>query len=295
MVVRVVGFDPQCDPAQPSLARPGPARLARSQCPTPPHAPLLLSLSHLDFPRSNLSLPLPSLSPRGALGLGDGDHQNLDPEVSSPPFSSLSPSLPLPPLSPCAHPLFSPLCARVPARRRDTPPRPAPSLSGAGAAPPLRSPAGAAPPLPSPAALGPSPSLPVRRGPSPPRRRSAPPLPFLVWRGPCAERGLGAGARAWPRPSATRLRPLRAASTPPARGRSSPVAWRPTLGLVSFKISLMSALRRALCRATIQFKFVFINVLRRALRRATIQFKFVFINVLRRTLRRATILLVYIH
>jgi hypothetical protein len=144
--------------------------------------------------------------------------------------------------------------------------------------------------------------------PSSPRRRSSPPLPFPVRRGPSsplsggarpapaprppgvARRGHGPGASvsrrergpcagvarrglgARPRPPVTRRRPLRAASTPPAHGRSSPVARRPTLGLVSFKISLMSVLRRALRRATIQFKFVFINVL-----------------------RRATILLVYIH
>jgi hypothetical protein len=129
--------------------------------------PLLLSLSHLDFPRNNLSLPLPSLSPRGALGLGDGDHRNLDPEVSSPPLPSPTLSL----LSPPAPPLFSALRARVPARRRDTPPRPSPSQSGTGATPPLR----------SPAALGPSAPLPrlarARPLPSGPRRRSAPPLP----------------------------------------------------------------------------------------------------------------------
>jgi hypothetical protein len=47
MVVRVVGFDPRCDPvqpspAQPSLARPGPARA--------PLAPLLSPMR--PFPRS---------------------------------------------------------------------------------------------------------------------------------------------------------------------------------------------------------------------------------------------------
>jgi hypothetical protein len=66
-------------------------------------------------------------------------------------------------------------------------------------------------------------------------------------------------------------------------------------GCSLFQTPLVSVLRRALHRATIQFKFVFINVLRRALRRAMTQFKFVFINVLRRALHRATILLVYIH
>jgi hypothetical protein len=45
-------------PTQPSPARPGPARPgpARPWRPTPPMRPLLSSLSHLDFPRSNLSL-----------------------------------------------------------------------------------------------------------------------------------------------------------------------------------------------------------------------------------------------
>jgi hypothetical protein len=199
MVVRVVGFDLRCDPAQPSPARVPPAPH------TPPCAPLLLSLSHLDFPRSNLSLPLPSLSPRGALGLGDDDHQNLDPEVSSPPFPSPL-SLPLPPLSPCARPLFSPLRARVPARRRGTPPRPSPS------------PSGAAPPLPSPAVLGP-PLLPgpparpcagaARRGRVPARAQP------LRGRGSARAQPMR-GAR--PRPPATRLRPLRAAVLAPLRG-----------------------------------------------------------------------------
>jgi hypothetical protein len=187
MVVRVVGFDLRCDPAQPSPARVPPAPH------TPPCAPLLLSLSHLDFPRSNLSLPLPSLSPRGALGLGDDDHQNLDPEVSSPPFPSPL-SLPLPPLSPCARPLFSPLRARVPARRRGTPPRPSPSPSGAGTAPPLRSPVVLGPPLLSPAALGPAPPLPRPARPllSPLRRCSARPCSLAPRRVPARAR-LGAG------------------------------------------------------------------------------------------------------
>jgi hypothetical protein len=57
------GCDTQPNPAQPGPRAPGaPAHL--------PMRPLLLSLSHLDFPRSNLPLPLPPLSPRGALGFG---------------------------------------------------------------------------------------------------------------------------------------------------------------------------------------------------------------------------------
>jgi hypothetical protein len=191
MVVRVVGFDPRCYPAQPS-----PARLARPRCPTPPMRPLL-SLSHLDFPRSNLSLPLPSLSPRGALGLGDGDHRNLDPEVSSPPLPSpLSLPLSLSLLSPPARAPSSLLCARV---------HPCPSPSGVDAAPPLRSPAALGPPLPSPAALGPAPPRPrpARSLPSPPRRRSAPPLPQRR------------SAPPLPRPARPLLSPLRRRSACP--------------------------------------------------------------------------------
>jgi hypothetical protein len=78
------GFDLRCDPA-----RPGPARAPLAPHPLPMRPLLLLSLSHLDFSCSNLPLPLPPLSPRGALGFGDGNHRNLDPEVSSLP-SSLS-------------------------------------------------------------------------------------------------------------------------------------------------------------------------------------------------------------
>jgi hypothetical protein len=60
------------------------------------------------LPRSNLSLSHLSLSPRGALGFGDGDRRSWIPEVSSPPLSYLSlflflpfPSLRLPLLLPC--------------------------------------------------------------------------------------------------------------------------------------------------------------------------------------------------
>jgi hypothetical protein len=142
-------------PAQPGLARPGPARPWR---PHLPHAPLL-SLSLIWISHATTSpLPLPPLSPRGALGIGDGDHRNLDPEVSSPPlpFSSLSPSpsssssparaLPFP----CSRaPLPSP-----PARGGVRRPRPLPARGGA------RRPH---PPQPV-AARGPRPLL-ARRGP----------------------------------------------------------------------------------------------------------------------------------
>jgi hypothetical protein len=70
MVMRAVSFDPRSGsaPTQPSPAWPGPA-LRAPGAPPPPMRPLLSSLSHLDFPRSNLPLPLPPLSPRGALGI----------------------------------------------------------------------------------------------------------------------------------------------------------------------------------------------------------------------------------
>jgi hypothetical protein len=45
-------------------------------------------------------------------------------------------------------------------------------------------------------------------------------------------------------------------------------------GLINFKLSLVSVLRRALCRTMTQFNFRLFSVLRRALRRATIQFIF---------------------
>jgi hypothetical protein len=136
--------------------------------------PLLSSLSHLDFPRSNLPIPLPPLSPRGALGIGNDDHRNLDPEVSSPPlpFSSLSLSLPF---SPYACPLFS-LHARAPAlpvRRRRGPALP--SLLAGGAAPAPLPARGARPP--------PSPASPVHGGAALLARRARP-RPLLARRGP---------------------------------------------------------------------------------------------------------------
>jgi hypothetical protein len=160
-------------PTQPSLRAPGAPAL--SLC-----APLLLSLSHLDFPRSNLPLPLPPLSLRGALGIGDGDHRNLDPEVSSPPLPS--------PLSPSPS---SSLPLRVP-----------PLLSPARAS--LRSgapllPRGSARPSPSPRG-GPAPARPPR----PPTQRPALGAVPYPRRGPCP------GAQ----PPARGLRSLRAASRP---------------------------------------------------------------------------------
>jgi hypothetical protein len=193
----------------PSPTRSGPVRPACPRRPTPPlpMRPLLLFLSHLDFPRSHLPLPLPPLSPCGALGIGDDDHRNLDPEVSSPPFSSLSLPLSLSLLfSPPARAPSSFPCARARpcAAARPSPPRRAPvppPLCGGAAARPSPSPATARP----------------RRGLRPPARRPGPSVRSPV---------LGAA----PAPARS---PLRAASTPcarpstPARGVPAParLAW----------------------------------------------------------------------
>jgi hypothetical protein len=77
-------------PTQPSLARPGLAQLgprAPGALPLPMRAPPpLVSFPHSILPRSNL-LSSTSLSPRGALGFGDGGRRNLDPCGEPPPLS----------------------------------------------------------------------------------------------------------------------------------------------------------------------------------------------------------------
>jgi hypothetical protein len=94
------------NPARPSPARPGPARPWRPHLPGAPSSPL----SHLDFPRSNLSSPSLSLSLPWCPRVWSQESPELDPEVSpSPPLFSLSPY------------------ACVPARRRSAPPRPSPA------------------------------------------------------------------------------------------------------------------------------------------------------------------------
>jgi hypothetical protein len=174
-------------PTQPSPARSGPARPARPGAPAHlPMRPLLLSLSHLDFPRSNLPLPLPSLSPRGALGFGV--------EIAGIwiPGGEFYPPLPLP-LSP-SPPLLLPLRALAcPRRARPCPDRarprraapapvpaaPSPSHAPASpAVPPLRPPP-ASRPLPAPDAGG---SAPCPRAPRGQRRRlgPCPPRPRLA-------------------------------------------------------------------------------------------------------------------
>jgi hypothetical protein len=77
--------------ARPNPVRPCPA-LRAPGAHTPPCAPSSLSLIWISRAATS-PLPLPPLSPRGALGIGDGDHRILDPEVSSPPLPFFSLSL----------------------------------------------------------------------------------------------------------------------------------------------------------------------------------------------------------
>jgi hypothetical protein len=185
---------PGPNPAQPSPVWPGPTC---PWCPHPPMRPLLSSLSHLDFPRSNLPLPLPPLSPRGALGFGV---EIAGVGSRGEPLPSPLLSLPLSPLSPCV---------RVPARRRALLP-PAPRRRSAGLPfPPRRR---GAPRLPFPCA-----------GAAPARTRP--------WRG----RGSAHGPRRGPDvvlcPGAA-VRPQRAASAPCTR-RPGPRRGSRGLGVAS--------------------------------------------------------------
>jgi hypothetical protein len=105
-------------PTQPNPARPGPR--APGAPAHLPMRPLLLSLSHLDFPRSNLSLPLPPLSPRGALGFGVKIAGIWIPGGEFPPLLPLPLSLSFPsPSSPARPPLP---VARAPRRAAPAPP-----------------------------------------------------------------------------------------------------------------------------------------------------------------------------
>jgi hypothetical protein len=213
-------FDQRSGPAQPSPARSGPA--LRAPGAHTPHAPPSLSLIWISRAITS-PLPLPPLSPRGALGFGDGDHRILDPEVSSPPlpFSSLSPS-PSSSSSPARAPLFS-LLARAPALPRSPAARPAPPapcrggdpapapVRGRPRLPPPR--AAAPPPLPRPAAALLRP-LPARGG--------DPARPCSPARGP--RRGPGGSALARPPPPA---RPARPRCGPCPGAASTPCARRP--------------------------------------------------------------------
>jgi hypothetical protein len=175
-------------PTQPNRAQPGPVRSGPA-CPWRPHPPMrpLLSLSHLDFPRSNLPLPLPPLSPRGALGIGVEIAGIWIPGGEFPPPLPLPLSLPLPPLLPLRAPSLFPARA------------PLPSPFAGGAAPPPLPAAAAPPPLParggaalSPArrrATPPAPCPRRRPPPPPPARAAAVPPPLLARRGPGAAPG----------------------------------------------------------------------------------------------------------
>jgi hypothetical protein len=120
MVVCVVGFDPRSGPAQPSPAQPGPVRPSPARAPPAPHPPLPMRPPPLPLSFGFLAQQPPSPSPTSLSPWCPRDWRRRSPEfgprgeLPSPPFSSLSPSLPLPPLlSPCACPLFFPLRARA--------------------------------------------------------------------------------------------------------------------------------------------------------------------------------------
>jgi hypothetical protein len=141
----------------PNLA--GPARPCAPLAPPPPWRPLRFSLSHLDFPRSNLSSPSLSLSLPWCPRVWSQESSELDPEVSpSPPLFSLSlspspSSLPLRALPP-----LSPVRARVPARWRSADPSPPPTAALGPSPSPARARLGAAP-----ARFGPGRGLPCPR------------------------------------------------------------------------------------------------------------------------------------
>jgi hypothetical protein len=204
------------------LAKPGSAR------PSPDHAPLALPMRappppdpfvSFDFSRAITSLSLfhLSLSPRGALGFGDGDRRSLDPRGELPLSLSLSLSLPHPfflpawPL-PCAlpSPARAPSPRAPPPRRRASPRRPAPS--------PRVAPSPAVPSRTRPHALSASGGSPAsrlrpparRRLGCPPRaRRQSGPAPAA----PCASAPGGGSSAPAPRPG---LAPSRARARGPS-------------------------------------------------------------------------------
>jgi hypothetical protein len=196
MVVRVVGFDPRCDPAQPSSARPSPARAPPAphtpHAPPPPPLPLSFGFpAQQPLSPSPISLSLwcprawrrrsPEFGPRG----------ELPSLLLSLSLSLLSPPARTPSSLPCAHA----------------------SLRGGAAPRP-------APPLPRPARARPLPSGPRWRSarPSPPRRRSARPSPPLPG---------GARPAPAPRPPGVSLRgarPRRGSGLSPRRRGSGPCA-----------------------------------------------------------------------
>jgi hypothetical protein len=227
-------FALRCGPA-----RPGPSQPPRPWRRAPPHAPpSLVSFPHFNSPAQQpplLHLSL-SLSPRGALGLGDGDRRNLDPrgELPSPFF------FPAPPVAPSCAPCRP--CRAHPA----APPRPRPHARAppwrlAPVRPRVRGPACSAL-VPRPyaprrfAPCGPVPAsrAPRRLGPARPRAsRPAAPCPLPRW----LARALAAscpGGHASRRPCA-----LAALPRVPAWPRvlcSIVVARRSTFSLIPFSI-----------------------------------------------------------
>jgi hypothetical protein len=188
MVVRVVGFDPRCGPARPSLARSGPrAPGAPAHLMRPPPPDPFVSF---DFSRAVTSLSLfhLSLSPRGALGFGVEIAGVWIPGGEFFPSPSLfSLSSPSPSSSP-----MRPPCSRAP--RALAPHRPSVLVPCAAhrfsrSRPPVSRPA-----PPSVARSCPPAAMPCRPGvPVPPRRAPPLPAPFP---------GLGPARRAAPVPRA---------------------------------------------------------------------------------------------
>jgi hypothetical protein len=161
--------------AQPDQAQPISARAHLAPVPSPCAPPLPWSFPLIQFSRATTSSSPTSLSPRGALGFGDGDRRNLDPrgELPSPPFSSLSLFL-FHPFPVRAH-FLSPACAPPCSPSRAAPLPPRRGHPGPGVAPPRAR-------LPCSPARRPGP--PSRVAPSPPARRPSPggrPLPSAAW------------------------------------------------------------------------------------------------------------------
>jgi hypothetical protein len=197
-------------------AQPIPAR------PTLAHAPLPWSFPLIQFSRAATSSPTSlSLSPRGALGLGDGDRRNLDPRaelLSLSLFFSPSPPLPSFPRARSLLVLAAPRPgspARLAPRRLAAAPRPWPAAALPG---------GPARPCPS----GPTPRLPLPRTASRASRRLCPGVP----RAPAARPKVDGPARPHA-PAAVRPRvPPRAAPASPA-ARPRPGGPAPCLGVAS--------------------------------------------------------------
>jgi hypothetical protein len=123
VVMRVMGLDPRCGP---SPAQPGPVRPPGAPCPPyapPPPDPFVSFV----FSRAVTPLLHLSLSPRGALGFGDGDRRSLDPRGEFPlPSPSLYLSPPLPFFFPTWPPCPRPRRPSAPRPRRPSAPRPRP-------------------------------------------------------------------------------------------------------------------------------------------------------------------------